>query len=115
MEVLYGIVLVIHLLSWATVLGAWLTRLREPRVVTGVLHAALTALVAGIVMVGIGSASDAVDDPNNAKMGVKLIVALAVAVLAWIGQQKAADVRPGLVHAMGALTVANVAIAVLWT
>lgn len=115
MDVVYNLILVIHLVAWAVILGGWLTRLREPRVVPGVLHAALTAVVAGIAMVGIASASDAVDDPNNAKIGVKLVVALVVTALAWVGHRKGSDVKPGIVHTMGALTVANIAVAALWT
>ena len=115
MELLYKILLLLHLLSWAIVIGAWLTHLRPPVVAKGVFHGALAALVTGILMVGIASSSDAVTDPNNAKIGVKLVVALLVVVLAWLGQKKGDRVEPGIVHAVGGLVVVNVAVAVLWS
>lgn len=115
MELVYELILVLHVISWATVIGAWLSHLRPPRIAEGVPHAAAAALVTGIVLTGIASASDAVADPNNAKIGVKLIVALTVTVLAYVGYRKREDVEPGLVHAAGGLAVVNVAIAILWS
>ena len=115
MQPTYDILLVLHIVSWAFVIGAWLSRVREPRVVPGLLHAAATALVTGVLMTGIASASDAVDDVDNTKIGVKLVVAIVITTLAWIGQRRGDEVRPALVHAIGLLAIANVCIAVLWT
>jgi len=114
MELTYKILLVLHLLSWAIVIGSWLTHLRSPVVAKGVFHGALAALVTGILMVGIASSSDAVSDPNNTKITFKLVIALVVTTLAWLGQKKGDQVEPGVAHAVGGLAVVNVAIAVLW-
>lgn len=114
MELTYKILLVLHLLSWAIVIGSWLTHLRPPVVAKGVFHGALAALVTGILMVGIASSSDAVSDPNNTKITFKLVIALVVTTLAWLGQKKGDQVEPGVAHALGGLAVVNVAIAVLW-
>ena len=115
MDTIYDIVLILHIVSWAFIIGAWLTHLRPPVIAKGVWHAAATAVLTGVAMVGIASASDAVDDPNNTKIAVKLVVALVVVTLAFLGQRSADKVQPGVVHAVGGLAVVNVAIAVLWT
>ena len=115
MEFVYKVVVVLHVLSWATVIGAWLTHLRPPVIAKGVPHAAASALLTGIILTGIASASDAVTDPNNAKIGVKLLIALVLTVLAFVGYRKRDQVSPGVTHAVGGLAVVNVAIAILWS
>ena len=115
MQLTYDILLILHIVCWAIVIGGWLTSMRDPRVVPGVFHGVLGALVTGVAMTGIASASDSVTDVDNTKIGVKLIIALVVAVLAYIGQRDKDVAKPALFHAVGALAVVNVCIAVLWT
>ena len=112
MELVYNVLVVLHLVCWAIVLGGWLIRVREPQVVTGMAHGAAGALVIGVILTGIASASDAVSDPNNAKIAVKLVVALIVTALAFMNMKKPAP-NPAA-HVVGGLTVVNVALAVLW-
>jgi len=114
MDFLYHLLLVLHLIGWAIVLGGTLVSLREPKIATGVLHGILTALVTGILMVGIASASDEIHDPNNTKIGVKLLIALVVTGLVVYGTRRPEKVTRGLLGAIAGLTVVNVAIAVLW-
>src|SRR5690625_126140 len=114
MDVVYNLFLVLHLIGWAIVLGATLVAFREPKVYSGSLHGILTALVAGVVMMGLGSADVAGPDPNNAKMTVKLVIALVVAFLVWRGIRKPAAVNTGYLGAIAVLTVANIGIAVFW-
>lgn len=113
MELLYNLVLVLHLVGWAIVLGGWFATLKSPGVYRGTLHGVLTALVTGVVMVGIASSSDAVHDPDNTKVGIKLLVAVVVTVLAVLARRKGDAVAPGVKHAIGGLTLVNVAVAVL--
>jgi len=114
METLYNLLVVLHLVGWAIVLGGTLVNLRTPKIATGVLHGILTALVTGILLVGIASASDDVHDPNTTKISVKLVVALVVTGLVVYGTRRPEKVTRGLVGAIAGLTVVNVAIAVLW-
>jgi len=114
MELLYNVLVVLHLVGWAIVLGGTLVNLRTPKIATGVLHGILTALVTGILLVGIGSASDEIHDPNTTKVAVKLVVALVVTGLVVYGTRRPEKVTRGLVGAIAGLTVVNVAIAVLW-
>jgi hypothetical protein len=112
MDIVSGIFLVIHMIGWAIVLGGTLTNLRPPRIAKGVTHGALTALVAGIVLVGLAEMGDG--DVNNVKIAVKLVVALVITVLAFRGARQQEKATTGLVGAVAGLTVLNIAIAVLW-
>jgi hypothetical protein len=120
MEFLYNVFVALHFIGWAIVLGGYLASLRSPGLYKGVFHGALTALVAGVAMVGIGEA--AVWDgngPDMAKIGVKLVVALVISILAFVAKRqgaKAADgaVAPGVKHAIGGLTLVNILVAVFW-
>jgi hypothetical protein len=114
MDIVYNLLLVLHLLGWAIVLGGSLVNLRTPKIATGVLHGILTALVTGVLMVGIASAGLAAHEPNNTKIAVKLLIALAVATLVILGSRKPSRVTTGYLGAIIGLTVVNVAIAVLW-
>ena len=115
MDVVYGILVVLHLLGWAIVLGGVLTRMRKPELNKGVLHGVLTALVTGILLVGLASAGVAGNDPNNTKIAVKLVVALAVTGLVIFGNRNSEKVTRGYLGAIAGLTVLNVGIAVLWS
>ncbi len=101
-------------------LGGDLASLRSPGLYKGVFPGALTALVAGIAMVGIGEASVWGDGcPYMAKIGVKLVIALVIAVLAFVAKRQGAKssdgaVAPGLKHAIGGLTLVNIFVAVFW-
>jgi hypothetical protein len=114
METLYDVLLVLHLLGWAVVLGGAVTSLRTPAIPRGMLHGILTALVTGIVMVGLASAGVASGEPDNAKIAVKLLVALAVTALVVLGGRRPERVTTGYLGAIAGLTAVNVAVAVLW-
>jgi hypothetical protein len=115
MDIAYKILLVLHLLGWAVVLGGALTSLRAPRIAPGVLHGILTALVTGILMTGLASAGLAADEPNNVKIGVKLVIAIVVTALVVVGNNRPERVTRGLLGGIAGLTALNVAIAVLWS
>jgi hypothetical protein len=100
METLYDVLLVLHLIGWAIVLGGALTSLRAPRIAPGMLHGILTALVTGIAMVGLASAGLAADEPDNVKIGVKLVIAVVVTALVLVGNN-----LPGALLVLGAVLV----------
>lgn len=112
MDLVYDLLVVLHLLGMAAVVGGWLTVLRAPRVVTGMVHGALLQVVTGVLLVGLGQG--VLDrEVDNGKITVKLVVALVVAVLAFLNRKKQ-GVQPGVVHAIGGLALLNVLVAVLW-
>jgi len=114
METLYRILLVLHLLGWAVVLGGTAVNMRHPKLPNGILHGVLTALVTGIAMAGLASAGVAGHEPNTTKLAVKLVIALVITGLVIFGVRRKERVTTGLLGAIAGLTVVNVAIAVLW-
>ncbi|MBI9114138.1 hypothetical protein [Sanguibacter suaedae] len=111
MDLLYDVVLVLHLVGWAIVLGGYVASLREPTLYRGTFHGALTALVTGLLMVGLAEGPLGWD-LDHVKIAVKLVVALAVAVLTYLATAR--DVRaPAVRHGVGALVLANVVVAVV--
>lgn len=113
-ETLYHLIVVLHLLGMAGVVGGWLATVRTPKIVPAMLHGSLTALVTGLILVGLAETLVEDEGPvNHAKIGVKLTIALVVAVLAVV-LRKRESISRGLLSAVGGLAVLNVAIAVLW-
>ena len=115
MEIVYNLVVVLHLVGMAILVGGYLAVVRAPRMLPGFWHGALTQLVTGLALVGMRE-SGAVegDDPlNHAKIGVKLVVALVVTVLVFLNRKKS-DVPAGTVHAIGGLALLNVFVAAVW-
>ena len=113
MELLKNVLLVLHLLGWAVVLGGSLATLRSPKIAPGVLHGALTALVTGVLMVGVIEMGH-LYPVDHAKIAVKLVIAVAVAALVVVGQRRPEKVTTRYLGATLALTAANGASAVLW-
>lgn len=115
MSVVYNLLVVLHLLGWAVVLGGCVVTLRRNAFPKGAIHGALTALVTGIVLVGLRASEVAgLLPPNNTKIAVKLVIAVVITVLIWLGSRKPEQVTRGRVAGVLALTATNVAIAVLW-
>ncbi|MGP7959825.1 hypothetical protein ACTVCO_03305 [Sanguibacter sp. A247] len=112
MDLVYKIVLILHLLSWAMILGGIVVSLKEPRLAKGTVHAALTALVTGLALVTIKEMGDGGVD--HMKIGIKLLVTIAVVVLTLMGEKKPERVTKGYLGALLALVVLNVAIAIGW-
>ncbi len=81
------------------------------RVLPAIMHSAWTMLLTGIILVGL---QYAVGNPvNNAKITVKLLVLIAIVVIALINRKKE-SVAGWVLPAIGGLTVVNVLLAVLW-
>lgn len=115
METVYDVVLVLHFLGLASLIGGWLVQMRakgERAVNPAMLHGAITQLVTGVAIVGIGEAG--LDrEYDYAKITTKLVITAVVLLLVWVNRRK--DVVPdGLYFIIGGLSVLNVALAVLW-
>jgi hypothetical protein len=139
METVWSLLVVVHLVGMAALIGGWLTQLRAatPRVPATVLYGAVAQVISGPVLVGLASSGAVHHSVDNVKIGVKLVIALAVFVVAYLGRHReteAAEAGAALalapggaavaapaatwtapVHLAGGLALVNVLIAVLWT
>jgi hypothetical protein len=117
MDVVYKILVVLHFLGLASLIGGWLVQLRavgERYVSAAMLHGVLTQLVTGVLLVGLAEGVDSLDRTvDRTKIGVKLVVTLVVTILCWANRRRQ-FLPNGLYFLIGLLAVANVVIAVFW-
>lgn len=112
MKTLLHVVLVLHLLSWAVALGGVVVSMRPPRMPPGAVHAVLSAIVTGALLVLIASLG--LDrEIDNLKIGLKLVAALAAVFLLMLGSRRAEQVTTALLGGVAGLIGLNVALAVL--
>src|SRR3954454_12606217 len=93
MDVVYHLVLVIHLLGMAALVGGYLSVLRRPRVIGPMRDGAGTALVAGLALVALAESGGVDRDLNHVKTGVKLLAALGALAAAVVGARRDKDGR----------------------
>lgn len=113
MDFLEHTLVVLHFIGLASLLGGFLVQIKtSPRVVNNAMvHGIITQLVTGVLLVGIAESGDEAVD--HAKIGVKLAVAVVVAVLVFANRRRDALTTAawGLI---GGLTIANIVVAVFW-
>jgi hypothetical protein len=121
MNIVYNVMVFLHIVGAAMIVGIWIGNMKKPTVHPRQFDGAAVQLLTGIVMMGLIPALAAADpdfaNANYAKLGIKLGVALVVGVLAFIGRRKYKKGEPisaGLAHSVGGLALLNVAIATLW-
>lgn len=117
MDVVINVFVGLHIIGIASLLGGFLTQMKAmgagtARFVPAMLHGALTMLVTGIVLVGLHQAQG--DSVNNIKIGIKMAVLVVILALVYVKRDDEKVDKP-LFGAVGALTIANIFIAVLWT
>ncbi|GAA3868998.1 hypothetical protein ACWDR2_13905 [Streptomyces sp. NPDC003631] len=117
MDVLIHLFVGLHIIGIAALLGGFLTQMKAmgrgtARFVPGMLHGALTMLVTGVVLVGLNEADH--HSVDTIKIGVKLALLIVILGLVYVKRDEERVEKP-LFALVGALTVANIFIAVLWT
>lgn len=113
MKTAFNIALGIHIVSILGILGLLLSQVQKsPRKLNpGVIHASLSALVAGIVMVGFWSQANPDEELNHGKIGVKSLVLTAILFLGYANVKKS-YLKTWVWGSMLGLTVLNIIIAV---
>ncbi|MFE9117012.1 hypothetical protein [Streptomyces sp. NPDC007172] len=116
MDVLINVFVGLHIIGIASLLGGFLTQMKAmsagtARFVPAMLHGALTMLVTGVALVGLNQADDM--SVNTVKIGVKLAVLIVILGLVYVKRDDEKIEKP-LFGAVGALTVVNIFIALLW-
>lgn len=118
MEILKNMLVVLHFIGVATLLGGALAQIPAMRagtakVVPGIMHGAWTMLVTGVALVGMAYALGNGDKVDNGKISVKLLVLIAIIVIALVNKKKDV-VANWVIPTLAGLTVANIVIAVFW-
>ncbi|KQR75456.1 hypothetical protein ASF98_06440 [Arthrobacter sp. Leaf337] len=115
MIIVYHIMVFLHIIGAAMIVGIWIGNMNKPTVHPRQFDGAALQIITGIVMMGLIPALDM--EANYFKLGIKFAIALAVAVVAFMGRRKYKKDEPiskGLAHSVGGLALLNVAIATLW-
>lgn len=118
LEVIRNVTLILHFVGIGALLGGVLTQMSAlksgtARVVPAVMHGAWTMLATGLILVGIAYPMGNGEYIDNAKIAVKLLVLIAIVVIALINHKK--DVAPKwVIPTLITLTLANIVIAVVW-
>ena len=118
MEILRHVVVFVHLIGFATLFGAWAVEAFGGRKqVTRLMSVGMTiAAVAGLVLAAPWGLPEGAT-MNYAKIGTKLVVLLVIGAFLGIGsarQRKDGAVPSVLFWGIGALTLVNAGLAVLW-
>jgi hypothetical protein len=114
METLRQILLVLHILGFAALIGGLLAQAGpgEKRVNGAMRDGVGTAFLTGLALVGVLQADD--QEVNNAKIAVKGLIGLVLLVLVMANTRKE-RIPNGLWIGLLALSVVNVCVAVLWS
>lgn len=119
MELLVTILVILHFIGLAYLLGSFLVQIKDiakgkGRVLRGMLDGSYLQLVTGLALTGIYSAGLIEDEEvNNAKIAVKLSVLIVITVLALVYRKR--EVAPSwALWAIGGLTTLNIVLAVAW-
>ena len=114
MHTLHSIVIIVHLIGFATLFGSWITEAFGKRRITKTMNWGLViALVAGLAL----AAPWGLYDENYVKIACKLVVVIIIGALLGIGsarQKRNGSVPAGLFWPVGILTLLNVCFAMLW-
>lgn len=112
MTTIRHLLLLLHFIGFASLLGGFLTQLSADvkRVVPAMLHGVATQLVTGFALVwAVAADGDTVD---HAKVGIKLVVLVVIFGLLFKERQKDAMDKTTF-FAVGGLTIVNAALAVM--
>lgn len=119
MDFLYTFLVFLHIVGAAALLGGWLATFKAPTVGYWQHVGAWVQLITGLLLVGLAemTAGDDGAGINHLKIGIKLVVLIAILITAVFGRRKVTrgeSVSTGVAHSVGGLTLVNIAIAVFW-
>lgn len=120
MSIAFSILLFLHIIGAALVFGLWVANFKKGIVLPGQFHAALLQVVTGFALYFMQMADNM--QLNHMMIGIKMVIALVIAVAAFMGQKKYKAARAlgtpeagknvALAHTVGGLALINIAIAV---
>lgn len=113
MDALRYSLLILHLIGMAAILGPFLGQwtASTKSITKTMLWGARAQLLTGLGLVGVAYAND--HEPDHVKMALKLIISLAVIAICEANNKKSESVTTAW-WLVGALTTANIIVAVVW-
>jgi len=121
-ELITGILVILHLIGVSSLLGGFLTQMKDlkngGRIVPAMMHGAWLLLVTGFALVGMVGMSSGVAglDPehvNNLVLAAKAIIITVIFFMAYGFSKKDLSTRKWVLPLIAVLTVTNIALAVL--
>ncbi|MEY2672377.1 MAG: hypothetical protein RLZZ508_254 [Actinomycetota bacterium] len=116
MEIIAGLVLVLHFIGLGSLLGGFLTQVSESvvRITRAMVDGAWTMLVTGFVLIyfAMQEAADNNEEFPHTKFGIKGLI-IAVILILVMQSRKKESIEKGTFLAIGLLTITNIVIAVL--
>ena len=115
MSAINTVLYIVHVLCVIAILSLLLHQWnKNPRKFhPGILHAGLTALVAGLAMVGMWTTIHPDETLNHTKIGIKLLILISILVVGYKNVKKPILAKNTWLVLVG-LTVTNILIASLW-
>lgn len=112
MEIVFIIAYIAHMLAIAGILVLLLLQInKSPRKLSkGVIHSAATALLAGLILVGTYSSAKPDETLDHTKVGIKLLVVLAILVFSYVNVKKS-ELKKSIWLTLIGLTILNILIA----
>ncbi len=116
LELATRIVVVLHLIGLASLLGGFLTQMKDlkngGKIVPAMLHGSWLLLVTGFALVGMVGASGT-EHVDNVLLAVKSIVITAIFFLAYGYNKKDLTTKKWVVPMIGLLAIVNTCVAVI--
>ena len=116
METLEKVLVVLHFIGLASLLGGFLVQVSSSTKVVNnaMFHGVLLQLATGVLLVGVlESMKEEGETLNMAKITTKLVILLVITALVVLNRKKE-SVSTAVWAAIGGLTLVNIAIAVFW-
>lgn len=115
MDALHTALLILHFLGLAAIFGGALEQWRTGAKLTSpvTLWGARAQILTGLALAGLIFTGDEADHANHMKIGIKLLVALAIAAVAEMNLKK--PTIPNSARVIVGLAAVNVVVAVAWS
>jgi hypothetical protein len=115
-DTIYKLVLVLHFVGVAMVVGGFLAQMgaKPPLVTHWMRDGALTQLITGFALVGLAPNLEGGEPFDNAAVGTKLLITVVVTGLVLFGMRQDPDEQKPYWAAAGALAIINIVVAVFW-
>lgn len=113
MDFFHHLAVLLHLIGFAALLGGGLVQARAtaPEINRTMVLGGWAQVLTGLILVGLAEAGP--DPVNHVKIGVKLLLAVAVLVLVVLNR-KYASIPRGLLGLIVGFTLSAASVAVLW-